>query len=191
MSIRDKLVAKIEKLLLYSVLEVEHEGIKISDFRSETEGFKDVIISSIDLIKSLDPKRYKTVKDEIDWLVNSNEPGKYGGFYRRRIKGCFINFDNYSKDQKLVSAFFAGLIVHEATHGLLFTKDFGYDTERRLQIERICNSEENRFYKKVELEFPEYAGILICEFHAGDWDYSWNTSKWKQAYHALIRVLKD
>ncbi len=191
MSIRDRLVANIEKLLLKTVLEGEYEGIKISDYSSKNDGFKEVIKSSVELIKELDQKRYKIVKNEIEWLVNSNEPGKYGGFYRRRIKGCFINFDNYSEDKKLVSAFYAGLIVHEATHGLLCTRGFGYEKDRRIQIERICNSEENRFYKKVEREYPEYAGVLIRDFDPNDWEYFWNTSKWKQAYHALKRVLKD
>jgi hypothetical protein len=191
MNVKEKLVSKIERFLLNTILEGEHEGIKIGNFRSKNEGFADAMKSSIDLIKELDSKRYKTVKNEIEWVINSNEPGKVGGFYRRRIKGCFINFDNYSEDKKLVSAYFAGLIIHEATHGLLYTKGVGYEKDRRLQIERICNSEENRFYKKVEREFPEYSGMLIHDFDPNDWEYYWNTSKWKQAYHSLKRILKD
>ncbi len=188
---KEIILVKIEKWLLKLVFIKKVEGINICDYRDKDDGYEEIITSSINLIKSIDPRRYKTVKNEISWIINTNEPGKYGGRYRRRIKGCLINFENYSEDRRLVSAFYAGLIIHEATHGLLYTKGMRYTEENRVQIERICNAEENRFYQKIENIYPEYQGYLVYEFNPQDWDYSWNTSKWKQAFHALRRVMRD
>jgi hypothetical protein len=90
-----------------------------------------------------------------------------------------------------VSAFFAGIIVHESTHGLLHTKGVGSDKARRVQVERICTAEENRFYKRAEYYFPEYEGTLVHDYDPGNWEYSWNTPKHKRFIHEISRIVKN
>ena len=191
MSFRNKIAGKIEVWVLRSSIEGESDGIKICNIRSKDDGFLEIIRASLKLIQQMDPRRYKTIRNEIDWLVNSNLPDKYGARYKRSSKSCFIGFDNYSEDKLHVSAYFAGIIVHESTHGVLHSKGVGSDKTRRVQIERICTAEENRFYQKVENLYPEYAGSLVHEFDPKDWEYFWNTPKYKRFFHEIMRVFND
>lgn len=45
----------------------------------------------------------------------------------------------------------AGLMVHEATHGLLHAKGFKLDLDSQEQHERICLAEQFRFLRKMVL----------------------------------------
>jgi hypothetical protein len=49
MNVKEKLVSKIERLLLNTILEEEYEGIKVGNFRSKNKGFADAMKSSINL----------------------------------------------------------------------------------------------------------------------------------------------
>jgi hypothetical protein len=190
MSFKNKIIDRVTRRIFKADLICTIDGIFISSLRENNDGFAEIIGSALDMIRNHDPKRYERVKSEIDWIVNSSIPPKYGGMYQRSAKSCVINFENYSDDIKLVSAFYAGIVIHEATHGFIETKGFKYSRGNRLQIERICCSENNRFYKRIESLFPEYAGLLTMEFEPSDWDYSWETPRWKQLFHWLKREVK-
>ncbi len=191
MSLKNKLTDKISRSIFKSDLICSIDGIFISGMKRNNDGFEEISGLALDLIRNHDPKRYERVKSEIEWIVNSSVPRKYGGMYQRGVNACIINFDNYSEDKKLVSAYYAGIIIHEATHGFIETKGFEYSSENRMQIERICCSEHNRFYKRIENYYPEYVGLLITEFTPSDWEYSWKTPGWKQLWHWLKRETKD
>ena len=190
MSFINKIIDRYTKRIFKSELICTKDGIFISGLQRNNDGFEEIIGSALDMIRNHDPNRYERVKSEIDWIVNSSIPPKYGGMYKRSIKACVMNFEDYSDDIKLVSAFYAGIVVHEATHGYIETKGFEYSRGNRLQIERICCSENNRFYKRIESLYSEYEGLLIREFEPGDWDYSWETPRWKQLFHWLKREVK-
>ncbi len=190
MSFKNKIIDRVTRRIFKAGLICTIDGIFISGLERNNDGFEEIIGSALDMIRNHDPKRYERVKSEIDWIVNSSIPPKYGGMYQRSVKSCVINFENYSDDIKLVSAFYAGIVVHEATHGFIETKGFEYSRGNRLQIERICRSEENRFYKRIESFYPEYEGLLTREFEPSDWDYSWETPRWKQLFHWLKREVK-
>jgi len=188
MSIRESFLKYLELKLLQSSFVCDLEGIKIADLVEDEKSFEESITSSLLRIKELDPRRFITVKKEIRWLMNSNQVPKYGGQYRRRNRVCLLNYSAYSEDDKLVSLFFAGLVVHEATHGLLDSKGFRYTKENRVQIERICTAEENRFYKRAENVYPEYEGMLARDFTPEDWHSDWNTPKWTYVFRTLKRI---
>ncbi len=191
MGIRNRIVNFGLRKILKSSFASTTDTIHIGDIRELNDGFEEVIVRALDLIRNHDPRRYKRVKREIDWIANSSIPGKFGGMYKSSVKACLIHFENYSEDHRLVSSFYAGIIVHEATHGFIETKGYEYSEDNRLQIERICFSENNRFYKRIENAYPEYDGLLVREFVPSDWEYSWNTPGWKQMYHWFKRKIKD
>lgn len=190
MGLRNILSARVTRSIFKSSLICTIDEIYISGIKKNNDSFEEIIGFALDLIRDHDPKRYQRVKSEINWIVNSTIPSKYGGMYQRSVKACLINFDNYSEDFKIVSAFYAGIIVHEATHGFIERKGFNYSNDKRLQIERICDAENNRFYRRIESIYPEYEGLLIREFEPSNWEYSWNTPKWKKFYHWLKRETK-
>ncbi len=177
--------------ILNSSLSSTVDEIHIGNIKESNDGFEEIIVKALDLIRDHDPRRYKRVKREIDWIVNSSVPAKFGGMYKRSVKACLMHFENYSEDSRLVSAFYAGIIVHESTHGFIYTKGYEYSEDNRLQIERICFSENNRFYKRIENAHPEYDGLLTRDFVPSDWEYSWETPGWKQFWHWLKRETKD
>ena len=190
---KNTLGGRFEKFVMKKCTINEFDCIKICNLRSDDKGveFEKIILASLSLIKDLDPRRYSRIKEEVTWILNSNKPQKDGAQYIRQNKICDINFNNYSEDSVLVSADYAGYIIHEATHGYLKTKGFKTTPENRVQIERICTTEENRFYKLIEDTYPRYEGMLIREFDPRNWHYSWNTPKYKKIYDNLKRVFQD
>lgn len=191
MSFRNKIIARVEEKLYSTCAVCEVDGLKIVDMRDKNDGYVESITSSLEMIKIYDPKRYKRVLSEASWIVNTNEVGTYGGQYKRRTKSCILNFDNFDEDQRLVSAYFGGMIVHEATHGLMDTKGIHYTHENKVQIERICSAEENRFYRRIVAVYPEYEGRLVRVFDSSDWEESWGMSKWEKAFHSFKRIMRD
>ncbi len=189
MGIREKIQTFVELKLLQVGEVCDFEGIKISDLNEDEVNFQASIVASLEYIKQLDTRRFSRVKSEIDWLMNTNLVPKTGGHYRRRNKVCVLNFESYCEDERLVRLFFSGLIIHEATHGFLESKGFGYDIDNRVQIERICTAEENRFFKKAERKFPKYRGLLARDFTPEDWHEDWNTPKSTYLFRTIKRVI--
>ncbi len=195
MNIIDKICIKIEELLSKSSIITEIDGIKICDIRknekrNDTDYLK-TIVSSIDLIRNVDPKRYKTFRNEVSWITTCQIDFGAAAVYRRINKSCVINFVKYHEDEMLECVQYAAILVHEATHGLLETKGFDSKKNRILQIERICTTEANRFLRKVENVYPGYGDILKKEFNPLKWNYFWNTPKWKKIYHGIKQYKKE
>ena len=191
MSWKQKIINKIQLRILEDAKLSDVDGINICDLRHKDDGFEKTITQSLELIKTICPKRYGYVKNEIMWIVNSAETPENMGNYIRRMNLCNIHFTRFDEDLLGVSLFFAGQIVHEATHGVIYTKGFKYDQENRVQIERICVTEQNRFLKKAEEIYPEYQGMLVCDFDPSGWDYSFSTTRTKKIQHTLQRILTD
>ncbi len=178
------LLAKFQLKIIRSSKISTFDGINISNLTSGNKFFEKSIVPSLELIKRLSPGQYNVVKKEIKWLVNSNLLIDVGQ-YRKESKLCVIKYIYLSDDIDFNVAFYSGVIVHEATHGALFSKNIDYSGEKRVLHERICTFEENKFYQKVELEYPAYKGLLVHEFKAENWSESWEISQWKVIYYIL------
>ena len=87
--------------------------------------------------------------------------------------------------------FFSTIIIHEATHGYLRSRNIEHTKERRASIERICVEEENRFLKRVAIKYPKIAEKYYYEFNPDDWSYSFSASKWQRAYDELVRIIRS
>ncbi len=153
--------------------------------------FYDFICETLNIIKEFDDKRYLRVINELNWIVNTSRLKVDCGEYRHSIRLCSVNC-NLSIEQNLDDfVYFASLIIHETTHGYLASKGFEYTKERRVQIERICVAEENRFLAKVAVKHPEISNKFISEFNPEPWRESWNSSKWAKFRTGITRILKS
>lgn len=168
--------------------EVYHEIIlcDINLDKSDDEKFFKISKEAIDLIAKIDQRRYKRVKSELRYIINQELLS--GGEYNRRLHACVIDFGRYEfdKNYKWCLYSYAGTIIHEATHGYLYTKKYKYTLENRVQIEKICSTEQNRFLQKLDYELKDQ---LIREFNEKDWDFYWHASKWEQ-FKAFWQRLK-
>ena len=62
-----------------------------------------------------------------------------GNFYKRSARAFYV--EEYPDD----AAYFASLIVHESTHGYLFSRGFRYEGSVRERHERTCTKEQFAF----------------------------------------------
>lgn len=188
MRLGSRIVSKVEQWILRAGIVDEIDGIKICDLGSKQMAYRTTIKRSLNLIKQLDSRRYRVVKKELTWLVNSRIVQQASGKYLKRHRAGFINFISNSNDEILLCADYAGLIVNLATHGRLYSKHVGNCKDRRIRIEQVCAAEENRFLLRVEAKYPEYRGTLTYEL-----DKDINTkeiSKWRRTLRILIRIMK-
>jgi len=188
----------LQKLLIYlensqikrGKKEVYH-GIILCDINldeSDDEKFFKITKEAIDLIAKIDQRRFKRVKSELKYILNQELLSI--GVYRKRLRACGIDFGEYEFDEnyKWYLYSYAGTIVHEATHGYLDTKKYKYTSKNRVQIEKICRTEQNRFLKKLDYELKDQ---LIRKFNEKDWDFYWHASKWDQLKAILQRLRKS
>lgn len=146
---------------------------------------------ALNLIRDLDPKRFRRVVDQTRWLVDSAlSGGPFSGAYQHRIKATQIDFQlDYSVGDELFhAAYFAGIIVHEATHGMIRDRGISTTPENRIRVERICRAEENRFLELLRRSIPDLPGKLIRPFDPSNWHESWNSGYLRKALKELARI---
>lgn len=154
-------------------LKVSHletiDGVAICDLtpaQPSKSGFLDLTSQAMALIKSLDARRYRRVCRYLRYIANT--PLLSQGQYGRRLKICRVDYAkhfNSAHRQKNLRDF-AGLLIHEATHGLLFEKSIPYDKETWERVERLCHLEAYRFALHFE---PGYA-----ELYPGPYNPAWH-----------------
>ena len=182
------LLAKCEDYNIRHAPKEVHHGIVLCDVNfdeSDDEKFFKISKEAIDLIAKTDQRRFRRVQNELKYIINQELLS--GGEYRRRIHACVIDFGRYEfdKDYEWCLYQYAGTIIHEATHGYLFAKKINYTLENKVQIEKICCTEENRFFKKLDCEFKDQ---LIEKFDEKGWDFCWHASKWEKTKAMWQRI---
>ena len=159
--------------------DINHARINDSEFMKRTR-------EALELIEEKDPRRFKRVQKEIHYIINVELTS--GGQYMRAAKCCFVDFGRFrfTSQPEWYLYLYAGLIVHEATHGELYSKGFSYTTANRERIERICHAEQARFLSRVK---PEWRDHLVNEFDPSRWHFSWHASKWSK-FRGLSQRIK-
>lgn len=174
---------------LYEKLQVgEFDGI---GFASPPEGaaeFAATMQASLELIRTHDLRRYCRAKDHICWIVNAaHHHGAGGASYHPYLRRCKFDFSDFGwGDTILVAAYYAGAIVHEATHGWLCARGLRYARSTRLRHERICHAEQNRFLKLLDRRVPGVCKVWWSEFDPDDWNVSWTF--WRRKGNELRRL---
>jgi tetratricopeptide (TPR) repeat protein len=119
------------------------------------DAFLDLASQAMAMIKALDARRYHRVCRYIRYIENT--PLLSRGQYGQRFKICRVDYAkhfNATHRQKNLRDF-AGLLIHEATHGFLFEKSIPYDEETWERVERLCHLEEYRFALHFEAGYAD------------------------------------
>ena len=185
MNLPTRLTKWIWDQLLRPVTVAQLNGLKIACLLEDDEMFANLVEQCLLLIKTEDPRRYRRIQEHLTWIVGRGEVALGSGRYWSTFRACILN-PNYAWDGDYLVAQRAGLIVHEATHGFLSDRGFRYTKDARVQIERICCAEQNRFYSRLPSDLSEK---LKFEFNSADWTERWNTPKWRWILREFRRVI--
>jgi hypothetical protein len=186
----------VDRMMLWSMRGNEtgrFDGIGLANFRGHGDSFTKTIQSSLRLIQEQDPRRYARVKQHIAWIVNQVN-STLGAQYQPRIRTLFLQFDE-ARDlpPDVVIAFYACMIVHEATHGLIESRGIKMTTKDGLRIESLCTVEQNRFAAKLSGHDPARypSALLQHKFDAGYWEPEWNKGGGERAVSFIKRSIAD
>ncbi len=170
------------------------EGIPIVSLRDDQTNFRRIISLSFDLLRSHDSRRLRRIVSAADWIVDCSLPlGGRSGLYCRRLAAIEMDFefsDNFG-DDLMHAAYFAALLVYEGTHGMLMRRGFEYTNELRLQSERICVAEQNRFLARLEVLRTGLGDTLLTEFNASNWEEAWAMDKWERVRRLAARAIRS
>jgi hypothetical protein len=135
----------------------EVQGIRLVAFGAEPK-FVPVVTRALELICSHDQRRFHRVQKHIRWIFAGAVWGGAGwAQYFHRIKACKIDFHLNSDlgDELTHAAGYAGLIVHEATHGAIKAYHINATPQNDERIERLCYAEQSRFARRLRAVYPD------------------------------------
>jgi hypothetical protein len=126
-------------------------GIPIVDYDLYTPYLRETFAAAFDMIERKDPRRFRRVCRYLKGIVALPVNSEAG--YVPQLQVCAVRFQPPRSKDKLPksAAWYAGLLVHEATHGLIEKHKIPYDEEHRERIERLCFKEQNRFFRRLGL----------------------------------------
>jgi hypothetical protein len=143
--------------LLKRKVVAEAHGIRLVSFGRQSE-FVPIISQALELICRHDLRRFGRVQAHLDWIFdNAHWAGAGHASYHAGIKACRIDFGLLPAvgDPLSQAAGYAGLIVHEATHGVLEARQICAPEYDRGRLESLCYSEQNRFLARLKAQRPE------------------------------------
>ena len=171
------------------------EGIILADPRSPGERnphFADLLLAALSLVKETDLRRFERVRRRLKWIVNGPPLYGAGAEYEHQLQACTINLREPSPEypREHVIAWYARILVHEATHGEIAARGILYTPKLRSRIERLCVHEEQRFVADLGRTQPELARWLYREFDASNWTRSWNVTRTQCLVAGVRRLLQ-
>jgi hypothetical protein len=168
------------------------DGIGVADVRwkgDQRDLFRQTISESMRLLREHDPRRYAIVKRYIKWIVN-RVTNTMGGDYHYRTGICNLELPHIpGLDQNVLAAWFACMLVHEGTHGVIESRGIANTEDNCSRIERLCVAEQNRFAAKLAEFDPERypARLLHFEFDEKYWRWEWTATP-KQRRGAFLSL---
>lgn len=171
------------------------DGIGLADMRKRGDSFRQTLEQSLGLIREHDPRRYARIKRFVHWIVNRASIRGSSAGYDFGIRTCHIEFcdDIPGLTREALPAFYACILVHESTHGLIESRSIQYRADHRERIERLCLKEQNRFASRlIALNSARYPSqLLIWDFQPDDWAEYWELSSLERGLSLLSRGIKE
>lgn len=156
--------------------------------------------AALGLIQRRDPRRFRMVEREVRLIVN--QALLSSGGYDRSTRQCQVNFkrcwvdidgrfyaDPQMEGYEWYLARYSSLIVHEAVHGRLHSLHFPYIKNTRLQIERICVTEQRRFLARLPQDGYDFEA-MVPAFDPQRWEATWHMGRWER-FKRLTRSLRE
>jgi hypothetical protein len=140
---------------------VDCYGIQVVCEPSQRDRLPD-IINALELIRRTDCRRFSRIQRFVKriMLFRIRKRGVY--YVVGRI--CAIRPVSQARSNTNgVTHFYASILIHEATHGLLESRMLPYSQRNREQIERICFAEQTRFLSKSPNVLQDLHALLVDE----------------------------
>jgi hypothetical protein len=157
-------------------------GIPVVDYDLYTPFFRQTIALALEIVRRKDPRRFRRICRYVKGVV-ALPIGHAQAGYIEQLQVCAVRFQPPSSKEKLPKwgAWYALMLVHEATHGLLYARGIPYDEKHRERIERLCFKEENRFLKRLGLTPESLAKVQkIKSFNPDGYHRLWTSSLWQR-----------
>lgn len=132
-----------------------HDGIRITSYRraSLQTGDSDDVVSALELIRQIDPRRYRTCRRQIRYIVIRQL--SVVAFMKEAGGVCHVDMDRFESNSLLKRLgkqnALACVLYHEAVHGRI---DHGFgiltETSNQNRIERICYLEMIRLARRMK-----------------------------------------
>ncbi len=183
-----------------------HKGILLDDFvEKKDQGrvvfFYRLTTDALRFLEAHDGLRFRRVQREANLinLVLLHQKRNTTGFYSPLTRDIAVNFIGFDAaeaggadgaDYEWYVACCASVLVHEATHGALFTRYVPYANATRVRVERLCCREEERFVARLPSTRYDYAADFSSPFDPSRWDELWNQTVWERLAFT-VAVLRD
>jgi hypothetical protein len=182
------MVAPCERRLFESATLETMDGIKIVGdsltriSREANQRFHLDTIAALRLIKSVDSRRFRRLQREVSYIVNS--PLFAFASYSRATKSCYIDYPTMNPDTESnpewYSWWYASVLVHEATHGAIFSRLINYTPDTRVRIERLCHTEQRRFATRSDTPDRLWSEPMVGMFDEKRWHGTWHSTFWRR-----------
>jgi len=192
------IVAPLQRSLMSAMALVTIDGIKIVDSsrsRKKDSRFCTDTVAALELIKSVDPRRYRRLQREVRFITNCEV--SVWATYDRSCRNCEVHYGRLSADSELRDwnlRIYAATLVHEATHGAIHSRCIAYTSRLRARIENLCVTDENRFVRRLDTPEICWSESLVCPFDERDWHSTWHASyirRVKEAWQRLRESLRS
>jgi hypothetical protein len=189
-----KLVLKLDDWFLRCNRVGDVDGVLVCDVGSPSKEARQEFLSAtreaMAFIKLHDLRRHRRICRQFDIIVNAliTTPGSYDS-----TRKCRIDYAKYFKspDPAWNLRYYACVLVHEATHGVIFGQGISYDKLYRERIEKLCSKEEYRFIKRAD---PKWAETHFLPFDAAKWELYWDTApgqNFRRSWQRIIEAQKE
>jgi hypothetical protein len=157
-------------------------GIPLVDYDLYTPCFRETFGLALEILKKKDARRFQRVCRYIKGIV-ALPIGHPEAGYLEYLSVCAVRFRQPSSKDKVpnYAAWYASILVHEATHGRVHARGIPYDEPYRERIERLCYKEEDRFLKRLGLR-PESLARWekLKTFNSETYRRHWTSSFWQR-----------
>ena len=169
----------------------QFDGIRLANMRTSGGSFKQTLENSLGLIRQHDLRRYARVRGQIRWIVNNKTPSGEMEYLEELQLCMFEFFEPPWLGREVLAAIYASFLVHEATHGRIFSRGIPYDAKTRMRIERLCTREQNRFGARLAavdpIRYPP--DMLRFNFDESYWKEAGEGANLKKGISYVLRCL--
>lgn len=190
---KEKRRASAERTYLQNTVAI-YEGIRFCDFsiyKRDTDDFVESTKKALDLIKESDSRRFHRIQRFIAYVANRELVS--GGNYKGSLRVCNVDFSFFKVRENFEWYLlqYAGLLVHESTHGLIAARRIPYNKQTRARIEMLCLKEEKRFFTRISSPWKveDLAGPYNEHWLKEYWGF-WSRMKliWKRVKASLNKL---
>jgi hypothetical protein len=185
------LVWPYEQWFLHTRSIGEVEGIVLIDYPRTTPFFRETFATALQILQQRDPRRHKRVLRHVRRIMNF-PVGYSGAGYIQHLKAYATSLQPPQAEAAVrkEAILQASMLVHEATHGLLYARRIPYSPRTQERIEQLCSTEEHRFLSHVLTPESLAKVKTIRRYHPELYQKRWSSSPW-QLFKERLRYTKQ